>query len=102
MEYEGNENMIFQEFTWQWVCLIPRHSQIVEKGPAMDKKVSLEIELEEVIMCESDKWFNSEIDCRAAAEANCDFDYPSCWGLELRIKTRELSKIQNTKAIRSF
>ena len=78
--------MTVKEFKWQWVCLIPHHAQMVERG---SPKVPVEIDLEQVIMRESDQWFDSEVECRKAAEANCDFDFPCCWGLELCIQTRE-------------
>ena len=44
----------------------------------------------EVVMRESYWWFSSEEECKKDAKKHLDFDYPDCWGLRLRIESRDV------------
>ena len=84
-----------QEYRWQWVGIMTHyHVNIPEVQRHKPKRISFT--QEEIIIMESNQWYDSYHQCTEAAKQS-DVDIPDSWGLELRIISRDKIHIPLTE-----
>ena len=78
-----------EEYRWQWIGIMTHYRVNIAKV-RRNKPRRLSYNREEIVITESERWYNDYSQCATAAElinVN-DMSIPDSWGLELRIISR--------------